>query len=82
MFSDLINAAQNANSKVELQNIFLQISNVAVKYGLSFEQKMKVHSLVLRLSAKYDNFEKTSSTLMQIVMDCKTIPGKQEKYAI
>lgn len=76
MFRDLVNAAYRANSEAELQKIILQISNEAVVHGLTFEDKLKIPSLVLKLSAKYHNFAKNSASIMQIIMECKTISGK------
>lgn len=76
VFNNLLQEAYNATGEAEVQLVMLRIMNEAIQHGLSFDQKIQVHILILNLSSKYSNFEKSSSHLLQIIMQSKVITGK------
>lgn len=81
MFSEWLNEAYNAKNEIQLQEIVLRISSEAIHNGLSFKEKLQTQRLVLELSSKYKQFKDTSSHLMEIILQCETIPpGNNTSY--
>lgn len=82
MFCELLNAAYNAKDEAQLQEIILRISSEAVHRGLSFKEKLQIQRLVLEVSSKYKQFEETSSHLMEIILQSKTVPSGKSTICI